>query len=263
MLCSAICLLRMLREQKQNGLQQVWIIGGFTLFCVLFTVENIPQLIGSALHLFAEYVIFPLLMVVISVVGFLFYGFVQVLVWLMLLLRGEEPGPLQVDNRGMAEVLQLEEFVDEGGSSPFLRYLGYFLLVLLVGSILYLLLRFLLGEKETEPGEQVIREITTKLPSQKVQNHSLLPPRDPRLQVRWYYAKFLRECRKRHVFFAPGDTTADIAQKCSFAFPECDPQILRRLYLPARYSMKTAITRADAEAAANAWHTLKKSKAPY
>ena len=60
----------------------------------------------------------------------------------------------------------------------------------------------------------------------------------------------------------PGWTTAEIAEACRKIFPECDPGQLRAIYLPARYSELTPVTKADAEAAADAWHTLKHSKNP-
>ena len=262
MLAVGVCLLRMLREKTRSGVKQGVYMSVFILACAALTVGKAPQMVGLILKTIYQYVLAPLLLGGVLLVGFGFYGIFKALFWLAALLRKEEPEPVEMDLRSAAEMMGLEEAYDVAVKDhPIARIIGYCLLALAVAAVLFLIFRRLLGNRdkgeEKKPYEESREGV---LPPAKRRRPGLTRPREPRLAVRYYYARFLRECRRRSVDLRPGMTSEELAEACSYAFPGVDTAVLQRLYVPARYSDYEPVTAADADRAADAWHALKRSK---
>ena len=64
----------------------------------------------------------------------------------------------------------------------------------------------------------------------------LLPPREPRAAVRYYYRRFLQLCKKLDYKFPPSFTTQMIAHRVTRRFGKDEVQSIRRTYIRARYS---------------------------
>ncbi|MBQ1484052.1 MAG: DUF4129 domain-containing protein, partial [Eubacterium sp.] len=82
-------------------------------------------------------------------------------------------------------------------------------------------------------------------------------PRDPRLAVRFYYARFLREAAKRGVGVDPDLTGSEIGRRSKAVFPEGLPEMYD-IYAPARYSGRD-ITEADVRGMRSAWKNVKQN----
>ena len=66
----------------------------------------------------------------------------------------------------------------------------------------------------------------------------ILPPREPRAAVRFYYRRFLQLCKKLDYKFPPSFTSQMIAHRVSRRFGDSEVQSIRRTYINARYSDK-------------------------
>lgn len=262
LLAAGVCLMRMLREKTASGGKQALFIGAFLLGCALFTAGRAPQLLWSALTFFYQKIFAPVILMAIIAVGMFVYLFFKGFFWLVSLLRKEEAEPVQLDLRSAAETMGLEDTYDYVVKDfPLMRIIGYVLLAVGILLALIWLFRRLLGERKGETAEEAASERSGAAPPmEKKRKPGLTRPRDPRLAVRYYYARFLRECRRRKVVLSPGMTSRELAAACAYAFPGADPAILQRLYLPARYSSHTPVTGADANAARDAWRELKKTR---
>lgn len=87
------------------------------------------------------------------------------------------------------------------------------------------------------------RAVTEKRPEEKVP-FDLIPPKEPRAAVRFYYRKFLNLCKKLDYKFPDYFTSQHIAMRTSRQFGKERMQEMRQIYIRARYSGKD-ITEAD------------------
>ncbi len=262
MLASGVCLLRMLREQRPDGLRQGLYLAAFVLICVLLTVGKAPQLLVKGFGYVYRGVIAPLIFALAIVFGVLMYGFYILLAWIVKRAQGQEE-ELQIDLESAADMLGLqEEYTTYTTNLRWLVVLLAVLGVLLLLFILFLIFRRLLGERQRSDENGPWRESsitqTSDLPVKR--SSGILRPRDPRLAVRYYYARFVAECRKRGISVPRGMTVTELAVHCAAAFPDADPKTLAALYLPSRYSTRTDISQEDAALAAESWRLLKRSK---
>ena len=264
MLACGVCLLRMLREARSDGLRQGVYIAVFVIACAGLTVGRAPQMLVKALGYLWQYALAPAIFVAAILFAALFYVGYLVLRWLVARARGQDE-PLDIDARSAAQMMGLEEQYDTYVSD--LRWLRTILIVLTVCLLLFFLVRFfrkLLGEKAAGPERggpwRETRIVTPAVAAKHV--GSFLRPRDPRLAVRYYYARFLAECRRRGCAVSAGMTVTELTAHCASRFPDADPKVLSALYIPARYSAVRAVTAADARRAEEAWRALKRSPMP-
>ncbi len=263
MLAIGICLLRMLREDRPEGLRQAIYIAVFILLCALLTLGRAPQMLLKGIGYVYRGVIAPLILVAALLIAVLFYGFYILFAWLVALVRGSQPEPLTLDVQSAAEMFGLGDKYSEGSLDlSWLRTLLIILGVAVLLLLLFLIFRRLLGDREktapVSPWQEQTAELSQGKPGRK--KVGILRPRDPRLAVRYYYAKFLSECRKRGVDIPCGITATELAERTADVFPGADPASLAALYRPARYSACSTITQSDVQQAAALWHSLRQSK---
>ena len=263
MLVSGVGLLRMLREQRPDGLRQGLYMGAFVLLCAALTLGKAPQLFVKGLGYLYRYVIAPLILGLAMVFALLFYGFYLLASWIVSRMQGSQE-PVELDMESMAEILGLEE--EYSTYTADLRWL--FILLAVIGAallllIIFLILRRFLGERArpAEDGPWRERVVSNASDDTFRKRPGLIRPRDPRLAVRYYFARFVAECRRRGVPIRQGMTVTELSAQSADAFPGADPLSLAALYSPARYSSSSLISPSDAAQATELWHALKQSKA--
>ena len=264
MLALGICLLRSLREGRPSSVRQGLYIAGFILACALLTIGRAPQMLLKAAGYLWQYVLAPLIFLAAIVFGALFYGGYLLLRWLVERAQGSNE-PFQPDLRGAAEAMGLEnEIVAYTTDLRWLYFLLIVLAVCLLAFLLFRLFRRMLGEKaqSAQPDSWRTRQGFAPLTPQRTQSHAILRPSDPRLAVRYDYARFLTECRRRGFEPSKGMTASELCRRSALLFPEADPNDLHALYVPARYSELTPVSREDARRSAEAFRRLKRSTAP-
>ena len=261
MLVVGVCLLRMLREKRPEGVRQGLYMSGFMLLCAGLTLGRAPQLLVAALSLFYRKLIAPLLFGLAMAFAGLFYVIYFVLEWLASHFGSNEDPPV-LEMEGVAEMMGLDDTMQEiAPSHPWMRYVWIALGAVLIALLVFFLFRRLMGQKAKKEGPSPYQEYREKsAPIQRTPRLSgPFRPRDPRLAVRFYFARFLSECRRRGLVLPKGLTAEEVADYCSHSFPGADPMKLVKLYRPARYSEVQPVTREDVSMASQAWNELKKT----
>ena len=264
LLAVGVCLLRMLREETQSGSKQALFIMSFVVGCALLTIGRAPHMVMAVIKFLYQNVIAVALLCTILTLGVLLYTFFKFFFWLVSLLGGKNENPPEMNLMSVAQMMGLEEeFVDTSGDIAWLRILGYVLITAVVVLLLFLLFRKLLGhgsrEKKRDPWTDQKESVE---PGARRRRRSLTRPRDPRLAVRYYYGRFMDECRKRGMTVKPSLTNEELARASAMYFPGGDPGKLAEVYAPARYCERGTVTPADVDRAQAAWSSLKKTKAP-
>lgn len=262
MLMDGVCLLRMLREKQQQGLLQGIYIGIFLLLCAGLTVGHAPQLVMKGLAAVYRTVLVPVIFALAMFVGAVGYVLFALLKWLVDRRNGATESP-QIELGEIAKDIGLEEQYERYLIDlSWLRPVAITAAVLFTALILFLIFRRLTGGRKSDKSPQTVREQTERTApgGRKKRINGWIRPQNPRLAVRFYYARFLAESRKRGQQPSPGMTSVELAEYCAQVFPGVDPAPLLQLYAPARYSRREAVTAADAERAAAVWKKLKRTK---
>ncbi len=264
LLAVGICLMRLLRENTKSGAKQAAFILAFVAGCALLTVGQAPQLLMAGVKWLYQHVVAVGILVLVLTVGMMFYYLGVAFYWLVSLLKGEEAAEPQMDMRSVAETMGLEEELLGATATPlWLNILLYCLAGLLVLGVIFLIFRKLLGSRSGQtartPWEEERESIDA--PARR-RRRSLTRPRDPRLAVRFYYARFLDECRRRGLSLRPGLTGEELAHYSEKLFPGAEgmPAKLTRVYSPARYSLRTPVTPGQVTEAEQLWRDLRKTK---
>lgn len=92
------------------------------------------------------------------------------------------------------------------------------------------------GFKAQTSVKETRRAITNEKKKEEAVPVDLLPPREPRAAVRFYYRRFLQLCKKLDYKFPPSFTTQMIAHRVTRRFGKDEVQKIRRTYIRARYS---------------------------
>ncbi len=264
MLICGVCLLRMLREQRPDGLRQGIYIAVFIMLCALLTIGKAPQLLLRAFGFIYRTAIAPLIFGAAILLAVAFYGFYLFAAWLVSRAQGNDE-PLQINMQGAAEMLGIED--QYKAYTADLRWLRTLLIVLGVALLLFLIYRLflrLMGDRVSVRAASPWKERGERAADvyEMQRMPGVLRPRDPRLAVRWYYGHFLTECRRRGVPLMDGTTAGELAALSVSFFPGADPAALTELYLPARYDPAGSISAEDARRAAELWKDLKRTIDP-
>ena len=231
MLALGICLLRSLREGRPSSVRQGLYIAGFILACALLTIGRAPQMLLKAAGYLWQYLLAPLIFLAAIVFGALFYGGYLLLRWLIERAQGSNE-PFQPDLRGAAEAMGLEnEIVAYTTDLRWLYILLIVLAVCLLAFLLFRLFRRMLGEKAqiAQPDSWRTLHGSAPLTVKRTQAHTLLRPSDPRMAVRYDYARFLTECGRRGFVPAKGMTASELCRRSALLFPDADPNDLHAL----------------------------------
>ena len=261
MLGSGSCLLRMLRERSGSGLRQAGYLLFFLLLSGLLTIGRFLQHTAALISWLWMHVIGPIVYVIMMAVAYVFYFLAVILSWLFSFLQN---GDVEMPKMEMQEYLPSEligEMEESAGSeNPFLRYLLITIAAVIILFILIQILKKLFGggllPALTDDSRDEIEMLSA---AEKPVRRSFFRPAASDDAVRYYYAKFLREYKRRGLDRTPGSTSAEIAGRSTQAFPDSDPAVLRDLYVRARYADMPA-SKDDADAAQRAWKALKSSR---
>lgn len=261
MLTAGICLLRMLREQRPAGLRQGIYMAVFVLLCALLTVGKAPQLLLRLVGLVYRNVLSPLIFCLAIVMGLLTYGFYLVMKWLVERAQGRNE-PIRLELSGAAEALGLED--QYAAYTADLRWLKALLIALGAAALCFLLWRLfrrLLGERAAAGSPERRPDRASRLQSPAdAPGRRLLRPREPRAAVRWYFARFLDECRRRGLTVPKGMTVEELCAASAGLFPAAEVEALCAVYRPARYQPGRRVPPEDVKRAAEAWSALRKSE---
>lgn len=261
MLVSGVCLLRMLREKEQKGSRQAIFMGCFILISALLTMGRAPQLVITVLKFIYTNAIAPILMGAAMAVSMVAYVFVIALRWLLSVSKNKGPNPpSQESPPAWYDASRNYEITPV--NVEWLKYVIIVIGVLIAGFIVFLIMRKMIseGKEEEQDTKKYDEEEIIEIRKEKPLGFLGIRPRNPRLAVRFYYAKFLVECNKRIPDLSKGLTAAELSTISASKFPGTDPSILSSIYAPARYSNRELITTKDVEQAAAAWKELKRAK---
>ena len=260
MLASGVCLLRMLREHTRSGVRQMGYVAAFLAVCLILAVGHVPQALSGGLYFLYHNAIVFLMQAIVIAFGVLLLGVLQCFSWILALLKGE-PGNAQINMEALSPFLESEEaYSPFAEGNPVAVWVGSVILAAVVLWVIVVVFRRLLGNSAKRDREPIYEERKKVLePRGKKRRLPYIRPRDPRLAVRFYYAKFMQECLRRGIRVLPGQTSEEVVHTAAAQFPMEEVRKLTRLYGPARYST-TSITSQEADEAAELWHRLKHSK---
>ena len=131
---------------------------------------------------------------------------------------------------------QIQETMNQ--ESPAVIFLQICLLVIGIFVVLAIIRWRKQGKAFTK--QTAVKETRRAIVDEKKKEESLpvdiLPPREPRAAVRFYYRRFLQLCKKLDYKFPPSFTSQMIAHRVSRRFGQEEVQSIRRTYIHARYS---------------------------
>lgn len=263
MLVSGVCMLRVLREKHGNGIRQGLYMTVFVLLCAGLTLGHAPQMLAKGMGYVYRGIVAPAVFLLAVALAAALYIFYLLAKWLVAKAQGENP-PLELSLQSMADAMGLES--QYKAYTTDLRWLKTLLIVLFaafLAFLLFLLFRRLLGERSAAAPRALAPEKRSVLSGGQVKRApGRLRPRDPRLAVRWYYARFLEECGRRGMHMTRGMTVAEVSTLAAPLFPGADVDALAKLYVPARYHLSRRVTKEEARLASEAWNILRRSESP-
>lgn len=222
MLASGVTGLRNLRD---NGTHRAWhgaCVAGALAASWVFTAIHMPRLIGQALLLIYSKVLAPILYAFAIAMAYL-------LAWAFELLRklhdilGIQPPPEQIgDNEYVTPGDEAAEMSEQIISSRIFEIIGIAVIIILIAAALIFVFRRLTTRRNfvrsRSKASVLSRTILTSAETDGGPSARLFRPRDPRLAVRWYYARFLREALSRGVSVEPDLTGSEIGRRSKTAF---------------------------------------------
>lgn len=256
---SGIFLMRVLRaEGKLSSVRSAAILLSVLAAAVLITVFRAQNLFVAAIGYLYKYVIAWILgglAVIIAGIGYALYYLFKAA---FSLFRGE-PVQIDVDIEGIAQEIIGEEIMQsQGASLGWLKAVLLALAALAVVLIVFLIFRSLLGDKQSSKKEsayQVGQERLEKMSYKK--SAAMFRPKEPRLAVRWYYRKYLKEGVSRGALLLPSDTSERVLIKYESLFEGDSSAGLREAYIKARYSQREQVTGGDVAQVQELWKNLK------
>ena len=260
-----VSLMRMLREagKLHRGRTLAMLLALFGVSMALFSLQAL-NVLASAMGFLYKNIIVNIILAVVFALGTVLYGVVWVFRKIFSLFGGApEPFEAETEMGGSFEqIFGKQEFIDKG-IPAWLIFLGYAILALALCAVVFLIFRRLLGRKTAVEKKSLYTEARESIRAEERRREGgVLRPKDPRLAVRWYYRKFLKEGQRRGAARTASDTSLAVAEKCAPLFlPADSAEQLRGVYIGARYSETEAVPPEAADEAAALWRSMKKSKA--
>lgn len=264
MLALGVCLLRLLRERKPDSLRQGLYMIVFMIFCVGLTVGNVPQLLLKGFGYVYRSVLAPLLFGLAILFAAVFYISYLILKWLVSRAQGNKED-LNIQLESAAETLGIDEQIQAYDLNfQWLKILLLILFICAVALFVFLIFRRFLGQKNEKKDAVPYSDKKEKLISStgKAKNVGIIRPREPRLLVRYYYARFLLESLKRDIRIPRGKTVDELSLLLSRHFDKESVNNLSEVYTVARYSNLEPISSETVNIAAESWKVIKHTKKP-
>ena len=259
---TGVCLMRILREdgrlaKSRNVIVLIVMLVGSVVLAGLQT----PQLVLGVIGFIYRNVITWILTGAAFGVGAVIYVIIEAFRRLFSFLRfgGNETA---ADGGGVGPDINeepIEAFVH--GFPPWVGVVATVLLVLAVAYVIFVIMRRMLGSRVKEDAKELYTEEREHIkPRGRSIKNRILRPKDPRLAIRWYYCKYLKEgTHRRGRKHYASDTSLNILKKYRPYFSGREAEDLRELYITARYQGRKEVHKSEADAASDLWNNLKRS----
>ncbi|MCL2227317.1 MAG: hypothetical protein FWB97_06785 [Oscillospiraceae bacterium] len=262
-LLSGVCLMRILREEGElSSRRSISVMLVLLLSGAALAYFQAPAHIFRIAGFLFQHVISPILSGIAYVLGMIVYAILWVIIALLSLFGAPaviEHQYVPGDAPDAVPILGGHFTPHEAGAHPaWLWIAAQVILAALVAFVIFLILRRILGTKAkhehtthyTEEREKLLRPSRSK-------DGMNLRPKDPRLAIRWYYRKYLKEGESRGALQNCADTSFHILKKHDGRFPAEESKQLRDIYIAARYCLGEDVAKAQADAASKLWRKLK------
>ena len=263
MLSLGVCLLRILRANSSGYLKQSIIMAVFLAACLVFCLLGLPAImadcVGFLWQYFFKYIIELLALVIAGVV------FVVAALGDLLLRTVTFKGldnSLLLNLKPLLGEETLQEIEDAAVSDPRALKISLIILGCIAAAFgVFLLLRAMAGSRSRADTAASDHALSPQyVPSAKNYRAGLIRPSDPRMAVRFYLQKTLREGIRRGADITEDMTPGEMFRRCSAVYPPDDLKELMELYSPARYNEMHPVSKKDANRAEALWRRLKKSE---
>ncbi len=257
-----------MKNQKDYKRHQLIEMVLFLSVCVLLTLLRAPQNLQKGISLLFTYVIRPVFSFLVSLISIIFSGVMYLIISLMSLVIKERELAVRRDEMGDNILKEIDGTVDVVTNREWILPLLYSIGIILALFLLFLFLRWLIGERYTQRLPEGISEIREDLVDgndRKGRRHRKysMAPRD---RVRFYYYKYLLFLHSIKVGVKPWDTTQEIELKHGEKLlNQEDNRIpalnqMKELYRKARYSECEELTAKDADQAKELYRKIKSIK---
>lgn len=255
--------IRCLREKRDDIRQMLVLLAGTAVLGVL-TLLGVPQFIVRCLN---DYVLQVLINGVL-LICLLFAALIfELFNWLMS-INGppNRPDGISLDTESIADIMGIDPSQMQSPDADFfwLNMIGYIVGAIAILVVLIILVRKLIKSaknrlhKDNQKGWSIERQqLATQ---QRSRRRSRRKPQEPRALVRYYYAKYMRECEKRGVNVRRDWTSQELSNASLPYFSKDDIQSMKAIYRSARYHLKEKVAAQDAKQASKLLQSIKKTK---
>jgi hypothetical protein len=256
---SGVYLMRFLREEgKLSAGRNAAALLALLLSAVVITVFRAPQLFMTVVgFLYKNVIVWVLtgLAVIIAAVGYAVY---YLFAAFFSLFSGKS---VQIDLNpgGIVQDILGEEIAPTQSASPvWLKAVLLAFLAAVIALAVFLIFRRLLGSKPSARSESAYTVEQEKLDkSTNIKPGGWFRPKEPRLAVRWYYRKYLKEGISRGARLSPSDTSKSVKLKYERFFPGNASDRLREVYIKARYAMFCPVQSHEVSEVHELWKILR------
>lgn len=254
---------RCLREKHENARQLLVLLFATALFGFL-TYLGVPQFLVACLN---DYVI-QVLINGLLIIGLLIASLVFALFDWLMSINGppKHSNGIALEKDSIAEIMGIDpsEMTTADADFFWLNMIGYIVGALVILVVLIILICKLVRSaknrlhKDNQKGWSVERQLLRN--NKSIRRFSGRKPQEPRALVRYYYAKYMRQCLKRGVKLQKDWTSEELAQASKPYFQEEDILQMEDIYRRARYQTNEDILPCEAKKTAKLWQNFKKAK---
>ena len=257
-LLTGVCLMRILREDgKLSTVRNIVVLLVMLFGAAALAWLDAPHLLYTAIGFIYRNVIIWVITGLVIIAGAIGYGFYLLIAGLISLFGGEA-APAEIDLGAVAQEILGEEieFIPNNGLA-WLRPILLALAAIVIILILFFIFRRLLGNRSVIKNDSAYSEEKESLAARKrSRTGGILKPKDPRLAIRWYYKKYLKEGVARGAALTRVDTSKNVMDKYRYFFDEVASEELRNAYIISRYSDEGVVTKQDADTVNELWRKL-------
>ncbi len=257
-----------MEHQKGYHRHQIIEMVLFLGVCVLLTLLRAPQNLQKGISLLFMYIIKPVFSFLVSLISMIIGGVIYLVISLLSLATKERELVKRREAMGDSILLTLDRTVDVVTNREWILPLLYSVGIILALYLVFLFLRWLIGERYTQRLPEGISEIRENLEagSDRKGRHQGKYSMAPRDRVRFYYYRYLLFLPSIKVAVHPWDTTQEIEHKHGEKLiNQEDNRIavinqMKELYRKARYSECEELTAKDVDRARELYRKIKSIK---
>lgn len=221
-----------------NGLQLGVALAVTALLTTDIIVENLKKVLLFVYHLFVDF-----LVNVLFRCGYAMYYFFYEILYAN--ADHDSTKKLDIGGGGFGDEFFAAAGSDLSYDNPIVILLQVLFLIIGIAFIIFYVRHGRKGRNMAEgSAARVYRRSITEVRPEEKAPIDLIPPKENRDAVKFYYRKFLRLCKKLEYKFPLSFTTQQIEDGVSREFGRDSAKAIRQIYIRARYSDKE-ITEAD------------------